>query len=485
MSVTNTHRAYDASRWKWKRCRDVIAGRDAVIGASRSRDRFAGGVFTPETTTDLYLPRLAGQTDADYYAYCERAAFFNASNRTLDALTGLIFAKDPLTKLPPAIEKFEDDITLGGANLREFAEQVVEQQMAVGRVGIMVDFPEGVKPGMTVAEVEALNIRPFLRWYLAENIINWRSTVINGRRVLTMVVLKEAVESLKDEFTVEDVTRYRVLTLDATGYRVRLFNDKGDVTSDIYPRRSGRALPYIPFTILGANSCDPDVQKPPLLDLVDANLSHYRNSADYEHGLHFTGLPTPYVAGVALESGQELTLGSTKCLAFTDPNASAGFMEFQGAGLSNLADALSAKERRMAVLGARMLADDKRTAEAFGTIELKTAGERCALASVSRAASDGIRRALNWMAEWVGATPNVEFALNTDFGAARMEPQMLTALMGGYQSGAIPLPILFDNLKKGELVRPDMEFEQYQVLVNEEAPTLASTPAPELQQLQE
>ena len=34
------------------------------------------------------------------------------------------------------------------------------------------------------------------------------------------------------------------------------------------------------------------VEAPPLNDLADVNLSHYRGYADHKHGLHFTALPT-------------------------------------------------------------------------------------------------------------------------------------------------------------------------------------------------
>ena len=120
-----------------------------------------------------------------------------------------------------------------------------------------------------------------------------------------------------------------------------------------------------------------------------------------------------------------------------------------------------------------MLADDKRTAEAFGTLELRTAGERSVLASISRSASDAIQRSLNWMAEWVGAPQDAEFSLNTDFGAARMAPQMVSALLGAYQNDAMPLSVLFDNFQRGELVNPQMEFEEYEAQLADAGPSFA------------
>jgi hypothetical protein len=310
-----------------------------------------------------------------------------------------------------------------------------------------------------------------LRYYTAESIINWRTSYINGAQVMTLVVLKETVDVAEDEFTSNQVVQYRVLDITEQGYRVRVMDDSNALISETYPIQSGGPLAYIPFVILGANSATSDVQKPPLLDLIDTNLAHYRNSADYEHGLHFTGLPTPYVAGVQLPEGATLAVGSMTAWVFPDPAASAGYLEFKGDGLKTLREALKDKEQRMAVLGARMLADDKRTAEAFGTIELRTAGERSILASISRSASDSITRVLNWMAEWVGAPQDVEFNLNTDFGAARMQPQMVTALLGAYQNDAMPLSVLFDNFQRGELVSPNMEYETYEAQIADAGPS--------------
>jgi hypothetical protein len=449
----------------------VIAGRDSVLQNGRQGQRFQGSLYDPVFSQEIYLPRLSGQSESEYRSYAERAAFFNASGRTLDALTGLIFAKDPVYKLPTAIEPYADDITLSGDNLREFAEQVVEQQVAVGRVGIMVDYPANAPTNITIAAAEALNIRPFLRYYTAESIINWRTSYINGAQVLTMVVLKETIDALEDEFTTNEVVQYRVLDLTEQGYRVRVMGDNNALISEMYPIQNGGSLSYIPFVILGANSATSSVQKPPLLDLIDANIAHYRNSADYEHGLHFTGLPTPYVAGVQLDEGQTLNLGSKTAWVFPDPSAKAAFLEFTGQGLSTIREAMKDKEQRMAVLGARMLADEKRAAEAFGTVELKTAGERSVLASISRSASDSITRALNWMAEWVGAPQDAQFNHNTDFGAARMSPQMVTALLGAYQGDAMPLSVLFDNFQRGELISPDMEFEEYEAQLDDSGPS--------------
>src|SRR3954462_10631855 len=83
MPVNSTHSDYDATASAWSRARDVLAGEDAVK-AGRER----------------YLPRLDSQTDDEYLAYQARASFFNATSRTAEGYSGLIFRRPPFVKIP-------------------------------------------------------------------------------------------------------------------------------------------------------------------------------------------------------------------------------------------------------------------------------------------------------------------------------------------------------------------------------------------------
>lgn len=458
MSVKNNHIEYTAYTRVWRRCRDVIAGRDALLVQART---YQSNNLLPLTsfTFESYIPRLEGQSPQEYLEYCERASFFNATGRTVDAFAGLVFAKPATIEVDPAIESFLNDINLSGDSLREFTQHVVYEELSTTRCGILVDYPAVDNSGMTRAEAEMLNIRPFMQLYKAESIINWKTANVNGAQVVTMVVLTEQREQQKDEFSSTSVTVYRVLDLFEGAYRVRVLDGKGNPIEPIrFPTMNGQLMRFIPFTFIGGV----DIRKPLLIDLIDTNLAHYRNSADYEHGLHFTGLPTPYVAGVTLGDGQSLTIGSKTAWVFSDPSANAGYLEFKGDGLKTLAEALKQKEQRMAVLGARMLADEKRSSETSSTVELRTAGERSILAATAYDVSDAIRKSLNYMSMWVGSGSDNKFVLNVDFGVHRMDYQMINSLVSAVQSDMMPMRVFFDNLQRGEIVSPDITYEEYE-----------------------
>jgi len=469
MSVTNEHSQYAATLPLWQRTRDAYAGRDAIINRCLSR-YYIDGNRNSEARLMGYLPPLSGQDRGEYMGYLLRSTWFGATGRTIDALAGLIFSKPPAIDLPAAIEPFADDITLSGVSLRDLAQKVVTEELTTSRVGIMVDYPAVDTAGLSVAQAEALNIRPYLRHYTAENINDWRCDMIGGVIQLTRVTLREMVdEPGKGEFDTVTVEQYRVLDLFEGVYRCRIFREAGNqwiVTEERIPTMRGAPMPFIPFTIIGGE----DVRKPLLIDLADTNLAHFRNSADYEHGLHFTGLPQPYVTGATLEDGQKLQVGSSNAWVLPDPQSKAAFMEFSGQGLNALSDAMARKEHYMAILGARMLADEKRAAETQGTVELRTAGERSMLAAVANDVSEALTKCANWMAQWVGAPMTASVVLSTDYGVHRMEPTMLAQLVAAWQSGALPLQDLHANLERGEIVTEP--FETYEARLNEAAPSI-------------
>jgi hypothetical protein len=118
-----------------------------------------------------------------------------------------------------------------------------------------------------------------------------------------LIVLKEEAYVGDSEFSQDYEDRYRVLDLTAEGYRQRVFrlNSRGEdelvENSEVFPVMNGSRLGMIPFVFFGVDGTGDEVESPPLLDLLTMNLHHYQVSADWEHGCHFQGLPTPYISG--------------------------------------------------------------------------------------------------------------------------------------------------------------------------------------------
>ncbi|WP_442577852.1 DUF4055 domain-containing protein [Mesorhizobium sp. ASY16-5R] len=463
MPVNTLHPDYEAHSADWCLMRDVVVGQKAIQKAGTR-----------------YLPRLADQSDEEYEAYKKRATFFNATGRVVDALTGMVFRKDAVIEKAEGLTVVLEDMTLTGTPFRQFAENIVEQVMAVNRVGVLVDYPDAKQAAadrvVTVEVAEKLGLRVYASLYHAEDIINWRTTRVGGKTVLSLVVLRECVHEVDpaDEFNVTTRIQYRVLELLNGRYQQSVWQENSNghrVTSwtlimQVTPIRGGKPLDYIPFEFFSSEGGDTTVRDPVLYDLAVVNLAHYRNTADMEHGLHFTGLPTAVISGVD-SVDDTYRIGSATAWVFKDPTAKAAYLEFTGAGLGQLSTAIKDKESQMAALGARMLAPEKADAEAADTLSQKRQGETSTLAALANSVSRGLSRVLTIMAEWQGTQTAVIVKLNTDFLAVSMPPQQITALLQSVMTGNLSPQSFYEALVKGEVVSGARTYEQEKALIDE------------------
>lgn len=472
MSVKTQHSEYTEHFTQWQRCRAAYEGQDKIHEGGPS-----------------YLPRLTGQSEDEYLAYVNRATFYNATGRTISGLKGMLFRKEARVEVASVVKPMLGDISMEGEPLHMMAMEAVEECLVVGRVGIFVDFPMVNVQAVTAADAQAMQLRPTARLYETESIINWRTSTIRNANVLSRVVLQEEVEVAKSEFESGEKTQYRVLDLALSPakddsrmvYRVRVFEidttgKDVQVGVDVFPILAGKMLDFIPFYFVGIDGVSPDVEEPPLLDLVNVNISHYKTNADYEHGCHFTGLPTPVITGYTPDSnpGAQATfgIGSTTAWVFPRSDAKAFFLEFTGTGLKALENNLTRKEAQMAVLGARMLETKMNTGESGVSSSINLTGEQSTLAAIAKLVSMGIQRMLTTFSLFAGSSTPALYELNKDFFPAPMTPLELTALVASWQNGAISYDTLFLNLKRGEVMDTEKTVEAELALMNQHKPLI-------------
>jgi hypothetical protein len=452
MPVNSVHADYLERLPQWQRARDVLSGEDRVKAAGT-----------------LYLPRLDSQSDEEYAAYTMRASFFNATARTAEGYVGQIFRKTPVVKLPASgpmaapMTAFVADVDMQGRTLLGYARDIVGEVVSLGRAGTLVDWDDGEG-------------RAYLAAYAAESILNWREERHGGRNLLTLVVLSEFGHSEAagdDEFSSKQVEQLRVLRLspDQSGameYSVEIWRQvkqkRGEpvwtLMERFVPRRAGKALALIPFVFHGPTHARAACEKLPLGDVIVLNLDHYRLDADYKHGVHFTALPTPWASGFDKES--ILKIGAQSAWQADQPGATAGFLEFTGKGLSTFENAMSRDEGLMAVLGARLLEQQKMVGESAQAIALRHAGHDSVLATLALSVSGSLTVALRWLVWWHGLAESplalgeddALLALNTDFSTSSLGAREIREIVLAWEAGAISHDTLLDVFRRGEVL-PD------------------------------
>ena len=461
MKPNTKHEEYEDHYPEWEVMEDVLKGEDAV-----------------HKEGEKYLPRLTGQDNNEYSAYVMRAPFYNATARTVDGLIGMIFRKAPTIYTPPGMENIVDDITLDNTCLDEFAEQLTRELVGLGRVGVLVEYPRVVEGPVTMADMAAQNLRPYVTKYEAEQIINWRTKRINNVMQPVMIALEEEVYEYVNEFEGENIKQIRVLLLREGVYIQEVYrkDDKEEwyLLETIVPMMRGQTLSMIPFVCMNARGVYMCPDKPPMYDLATLNLSHYRTTADLEHGAHFTGLPTAVVSGYTKESESDVfRIGSSTAWIFPDPSANAKYLEFTGQGLDTLRNIKKDKEDNLAILGARMLAPEKKQSEAADTVRMRHAGDGAILSAICNSVSQGLNKCLEIIGQWEGTEP-ATIALNEDYLDQPLSAQDLQALVQAWQQGAISDETLFYNLKVGEVMDEYTTFEEEQSRIANQPPRLSA-----------
>lgn len=424
--INTRHAEYDKWFPIWESTRDGIEGQEQV---KRKGER--------------YLPKLGGQTEQAYRAYKHRAQYVNFSSRTMIAALGQLFRKDPVTNL---IDEYYENIDLAGTSFYHFSRELAREIMTVNRVGVMVDYSDE-------------QVRPYLIDYKAESIINWRTEIVQGAEVLTLVVLEGAYNQVdpKDKFKVIEKNTWKELSLEDGVYFIRTWEKNSDdnfiVTDERIPLKNGVAINYIPFFFFTAEGINERLMKSPLTDFVNVNLGHYINSADYENMIHWAGQKTVVTTGWG---DKPFPIGGNANLA---DGGMAVYLE--SASDSCIEKAMQKKEEQMAALGSQIISGKGRYVASAETAKISSQGEYASLADIANSLSYCMKTALRVMIEWgTGRDAEIELEYNTDFSIDDIPQGKIQELMGAVQSGMMSFETFFYQLKTYEVYPSQWTIEE-------------------------
>lgn len=434
------------------------------------RDTFQGERTVKEKGT-AYLPQLSGMDDSEYGLYLTNATFYNMTNRTVGALVGTLFRRNPVVgNLPDKLVKKMRRVTRNGQSLRSFTRQTAKEVVHMGRYGVLVD-------------MAASGGDPYLAGYVTESILDWSYEMIGDREELTEVVLMETYlpKNSANNVARQWKIKIRVLRLVEGVYQQHIYNAlDNQVYPDILreadevitPTNRGRPLNFIPFMFFGSDNNAADTQRSSMLDIAQMNLSHYRSYAHLEHGRFFTGLPVYYVSKSTGEGKGEYTIGPSVVWE-VGPGESAGIIEFNGNGLKFLENAISTKEAHISTLGGRLIGvASSNVSESDSQSAMKERNEQALLLNVSLSLDEGFSTVLQWWAQWqdiaqsVAEEISIEF--NKDFMLSQAAAREFRAIQQMYQDGILPIEVVFDYLKRAEVIPDWLELEEFKKLLDKE-----------------
>ena len=423
MPCSETNAEYDKNIKKWKLTRNAANG----LSFEDARD---------------YIPRRTQEEQDQYYNRVQKAIYTNYTGRTREGLKGAIFRLPPRIELPPDMDFMLENADGSGQSLTQVAKLAADEVMETGRFGLLADYPM-VDESLTIEQVRSMQLQPHIATYTAESIINWHVHVINGRRQLGMIVLKENAPVHYDEFTWDYVDRYRVLRLkDNKEYTQQLYDESCDpITEEITIRgSSGKPFDYIPFHFIGSRDNMPDVDEPVLYDIATVNIGHFRNSADQENNLSVHGGGTLVVStDMSPEAFQSanpggITVGENSGLVLSE-GGKAELLQLNAA--SAIGAEMTHKEQIMVQIGAKIITKTgQRTAE---EARIQATSENSMLDTLVGNMDESFSSVLSDCRAFIAdSEAEITFSLNSDFYADTIAPQEIMAMIQGNDAGVMP-----------------------------------------------
>lgn len=401
-----------------------------------------------------------------YNSYCTRPVYLNATGRTKAGLIGIAFADWPEVIAPTSMEYLKEDADGAGVGFYNLVQQTVGEGLETGRAGLFVDYPKIPEGDGTSIQARDAGTVARIIFYKAEDIRDWAHEKTGTDMKLSYVKLYEERERRSaDGWTIEIVPTYRVLRLRDKVYTVEVL-EKGEggwvSLGEVTPRdATGNPWDLIPFAFVGAESNQSNPDKPPLYDLGQMNLGHFRNSADFEESVFMLGQPQVTMTGLDQAwrdhiEASGVYFGSRRVL-LGPTGATIGLLQVQPNTLAR--EAMKDKEANMVSLGARLLQPG-----AVNKTEHQSKAETRAAYSVLSLICDNVsqafKSALLWVQRYMGAAGEVDFAIDTEFDGLMFNPAIVDSIIKAVQAGVVPESEAWRLLRSLGIIDPEKTDEE-------------------------
>ncbi|GGJ06466.1 DUF4055 domain-containing protein [Halopseudomonas pertucinogena] len=453
MPVQSTNPDYDRHLPEWELMDAALDGEQAIKANPRN------------------LPKPSGMVEAEkqdgegnrylYEGYVARAQYEHWVRDSLRSMMGLVSRLQPEIELPSGMQGMLENATADGFGLKQLFFRVVRQIVSHGRAPLVANIDD--------------NGLPYFSTYAAVNAINWKIASQSGRQDLVLAVFREFREKDdSDEFGHDCEPVYRIYRMRDGICHTEVVNDKEEVLEEERPlgttgadQRLVKGLGYLPIIYCGSTDNSPDVDEVPLLSMARAALKSYQLSADYFTALHQTSHPQPWVSG--LEGDVELSVTGPSAAWDLGPNGSCGYLEFQGAGIEAVRQAMDDQKNAALEAGAKVM--DIGGSESGEARKARQNDQHATLHSMVITAAEGIEQGLRYLADWLGFDEKlVSFTVKPDFTSVGVDAQLAAQLLTAAQAGIVSHDSFWLYISTGRL--PDRDWQAELELIQQQGPAL-------------
>lgn len=407
----------------------------------------AGELFLPREQGEIPYRAASGNMFDPYRSRLERSTLFNATARTVQTLAGKPFSRELTAETSSArgealVKAWINNTDGKGTGLHDFGKKLFTEGMWSGLCHVLVETPAGGgKPYATIVHADL---------------------ILEAEEIDDELVLLRIAETAKrrspDGLSIECVKRERVYKKDDSKVEWALFegDEKGNPiqTTDW----TSLGLSFIPLITYYA---DPDESSnffdcdPPIQDLADLNLKHWRESSDQSNILHVARVPILFGSG--LEDDKQIRIGHDSMIT-GEIGSDMKYVEHTGQAIGAGRQEIQDNIVQMQSMGLEFMTLKSGAETATGRA-LNAEGNNSYLASMSRSLGNTLANVLDVMAEYVLVYDlSSKVTVHTDYGIT-MSAEELQALTTARQLGDLSYEEYMHELKRRNVLRSGFDID--------------------------
>lgn len=459
-----------------------------------------GGTSAMRASERTYLPQHAEESNENYNERLNRCTLFNMFELTLDSLVGKQFVEpvklnsdvpDTIAKgygeAGESIKKNKDssedglakNIDLQGNDITSFCREWSRDAIAKGFSHVLIDMPTlnpEERAVRTAADDIAEKRRPYWTLIRPENVIFAYSEIVNGEEVLKHIRIREFNIEMQD---FAEVVQERIRILEPGLWQLWQLEQLEDKKEPVWVKiEEGTSdLDYIPLVTFYANRAGFMMSKPPLEDLAHLNVRHWQSTSDQINILTVARFPMLAVSGAQMAAGQQenVAVGPRQLLATRDANGKFYYVEHNGKSIASGREDLKDLEDAMASYGAEFLRRK---------IGGRTATERALdgsesispLKDITIRFNVAVNRALEITADWLDEPHGGTAFINPEFTEEDVNTAAINTLADARKRGDISRETWINEMKRLEVISPDIDTDAEMKRIEKEAKTLFIKP---------
>lgn len=437
---------------------------------------------------ERFLPIEPKEERLDWEARLKRTTLDPYYKRGVSRTVSKVFSKELQFKdVPMELKLLLEDIDQQQRNCTQFNAEVFQEAVNFGVSYLLVDYPKLKVSFENRAQELAAGFRPYWARISPLSVLDIRSESFNGAERLSLFRYVETlVETAADGFSeilIEQIREYRQTALEN--------GQPGPVEFSLYRKTPTGSwaqfgetgvlpLTGIPIAPVYTNRTGFFLGKPPLMDLAELNIEHWRKRSDLNNILHICNVPFMLAKGFSIgvdpETGKKaenLEVNIRKAIITSNKDAAIEWVEHGGSTIKVAMDDLERLEERMSLLSSVLVTGHSGTPTATATA-INAAEANADLKQMALALGDAINAALYYTSVYLNLPQYGRVDVNTSFSVEFVSDSTFTQVLELFNLGVIDRDLVMSEAKRRNIL--DLNAQLQPVRLNEVATNMAGQP---------